>query len=45
MLGKACLKEREHAGFQRMEHLQLNFGSGNFIGDYEVKDMTMGMGS
>lgn len=37
--------ERKRAGFQRMECLQLNFGSGAFIGDYEVKDMTMGMGS
>lgn len=45
MLGKACLKEGEHAGFQRIECLRLNFGSGAFMGDYEVKGMTMGMGS
>lgn len=44
MLEKACLEEGEHAGIQRVECLQLKFGSGDFIGIYKVQGTTLGMG-
>lgn len=42
--GSESVKEREHAGVQRVERLQLKFRSGDFIGSYKVRGMTVGMG-